>query len=61
MLKLSILIPTKWKLFDVFDAFMQGGSQKLFRHVHTKGASINYVGKILPIFDPPPSVGKFTT
>ena len=27
-----------------------------------KGPSINYVGKILPIFDPPsPSVGKFTT
>ena len=27
-----------------------------------KGPSINYVGKILPIFDPPPlSIGKFTT
>ena len=31
--------------------------------LHKKGPSINYVGKILPIFDPPPSssVGKFTS
>ena len=27
-----------------------------------KGASINYLGKILPVFDPPPpSTGKFIT
>ena len=33
---------------------------RLFSNLH-KGPSINYVGKVLPIFDPPPpSVGKFT-
>ena len=32
-----------------------------FHFICSMGASINYVGKNLPIFDPPPSVGKFTT
>ena len=32
------------------------------KYPETNGASIDYVGKNLPIFDPPPSsVGKFTT
>ena len=38
------------------------GMTKRTLDTYIYGASLNYVGKILSIFDPPPpSVGKFTT
>ena len=59
----EFLLKQKPKLLPKSEAGMGSliASNEL-RGNYSMGASINYVGKILPIFDPPPrSVGKFTT